>query len=86
MLPFLISEAADAGGQITLPEAGVIKTMEALWTSITTVVTNFITGVLTPVIEFCTGNPLTLIFLGISFIGIGIRYTRRVTNAFGRGR
>ena len=86
MLSFLLSEAADAGGQITLPEAGVTLTMEALWTSITTVVSNFITGVLTPVIEFSTGNPLTLIFLGISFIGIGIRYTKRVTNAFGRGR
>lgn len=44
------------------------------------------TSVLTPVINFATTNPLTLIFLGIGFIGIGIRYMRRVTNAFGRGR
>lgn len=86
MLPFLLSEASSAGGQITLPEAGVTLTMDALWTSVTSVVTNFITGVLTPVIEFITGNPLTLIFLGISFIGIGIRYTKRITYAFGRGR
>lgn len=86
MLSFLLSEAADAGGQITLPEAGVTLTMEALWTGITGVVSNFLTGVLTPVSEFITGNPLTLIFLGITFVGIGIRYTRRITYAFGRGR
>lgn len=60
--------------------------MEALWTTVTSVITNFITNVLTPVIELCTTNNLTLIFLGISFIGIGIRYMRRITYAFGRGR
>lgn len=60
--------------------------MEAMWTAISTTVTNFFTSVLIPVINFATTNPLTLIFLGIGFIGIGIRYMRRVTNAFGRGR
>lgn len=83
MLSLLISEA---GSQITLDEMEVLLIMEALWTAITTTVEKFLTSVLTPVINFTTTNPLTLIFLGIGFIGIGIRYMRRVTNAFGRGR
>lgn len=83
MLSLLISEA---GSQITLDEMEVLMIMEALWTAITTTVEKFLTSVLTPVINFATTNPLTLIFLGIGFIGIGIRYMRRVTNAFGRGR
>lgn len=82
----LLSTVEAAGSQITLEESGVLKTMEAMWTAISTTVTNFFTSVLTPVINFATTNPLTLIFLGIGFIGIGIRYMRRVTNAFGRGR
>ena len=75
-----------AGSQITLEESGVLKTMEAMWTAISTTVTNFFTSVLIPVIMFATSIPLTLNFLGIGFIGIGIRYMRRVTNAIGRGR
>ena len=88
MFPLMLLSTAEAsgGGQITLEEMGVLKTMEAMWTAISTTVTNFFTSVLTPVINFATTNPLTLIFLGIGFIGIGIRYMRRVTNAFGRGR
>lgn len=82
----LLSTVEAAGSQITLEESGVLKTMEAMWTAISTTVTNFFTSVLTPVINFATTNPLTLIFLGIGFIGVGIRYMRRVTNAFGRGR
>lgn len=77
---------SEAGSQITLEESGVLKSMEEMWTQIATTVTSFFTNVLTPVINFATSNPLTLIFLGIGFIGIGIRYMRRVTNAFGRGR
>ncbi len=60
-------------------------TIETIWTSITTVVTKFLT-ILTQIFNFCTGNPLCLIFLGITFVGIGIRYMRRVVGAFGRGR
>lgn len=89
MLPFLLSAAGtvEAGGsQITLPESEVLTGMEAIWTSITTVIGNFTSDVLTPVTEFVTTNPLALIFLGISFVGIGIRYLKRVTYAFGRGR
>ena len=41
-------------------------------------------AMLAPSVELI--SQLTLIFLGIGFIGIGIRYMRRVTNAFGRGR
>lgn len=77
--------AADSG-QITLPEAGVTQTMEVIWTSITTVISKFLDEVLTPVTTFVTSNPIALIFLGISFVGIGIRYLKRVTYAFGRGR
>lgn len=61
------------------------QTIETIWTSITTVVTKFLT-ILTQIFNFCTGNPLCLIFLGITFVGIGIRYMRRVVGAFGRGR
>ena len=86
MLPVIILSEASAGSQITLDEMEVLNSMEAMWTAISTTVTNFFTSVLTPVIIFATTNPLTLIFLGIGFIGIGIRYMRRVTNAFGRGR
>lgn len=90
MLPILISAAAGTaeagGGQLTLPEMEVNANMEAIWTSITTVISSFLTNVLTPVTTFVTGNPITLIFLGISFVGIGIRYLKRVSYAFGRGR
>ncbi len=86
MLPVIILSEASAGSQITFDEMEVLNSMEAMWTAISTTVTNFFTSVLTPVINFATTNPLTLIFLGIGFIGIGIRYMRRVTNAFGRGR
>ena len=58
----------------------------SIFSVITSAISNFLSSVLTPVIKLCTSNALTLIFLGVSFIGIGIRYTKRVTNAFGRGR
>lgn len=58
----LLSTVEAAGSQITLEESGVLKTMEAMWTAISTTVTNFFTSVLTPVINFATTNPLTLIF------------------------
>ena len=70
MLPVIILSEASAGSQITLDEMEVLNSMEAMWTAISTTVTNFFTSVLTPVINFATTNPLTLIFLGIGFIGI----------------
>lgn len=89
MLPMLLSAAGTTevgGSQITLPESEVLTSMEAIWTAITTVIGKFLSEVLTPVTEFVTTNPLSLIFLGISFVGIGIRYLKRVNYAFGRGR
>lgn len=88
MLTMLLSAAGtlEAGSQITLPELEVTMNMEAIWAAITMVIGNFLTDVLTPVIQFITTNDLALIFLGISIIGIAIRYVKRVTYAFGRGR
>ncbi len=70
-----------------LSEAGAAAapTMDTIWTAVSSVVTQFLT-ILTSIFNFCTGNPLCLIFLGISFVGIAIRYMRRVVGAFGRGR
>ena len=59
--------------------------MEALFTTIQTVITSFL-SVVGSVLEFVMGNDLCLIFLGISFLGIAIRYMKRITFAFGRGR
>lgn len=71
---------------IMLSAAGAAApTMDTIWTAVSSVVTQFLT-ILTSIFNFCTSNPLCLIFLGISFIGIGIRYMRRVVGAFGRGR
>lgn len=72
---------------IMLSEAGAAAapTMDTIWTAVSSVVTQFLT-ILTSIFNFCTGNPLCLIFLGISFVGIAIRYMRRVVGAFGRGR
>ena len=89
MLSLLLSAAGtvEAGGsQITLEQEGVRLSMEAIWTAVTTVISNFLKDVLTPVAEFVTTNSIALIFLGISFVGIGIKYLKRVTYAFGRGR
>ncbi len=82
MFPILLS----AAGTVEVVGEEVPINMEAIWTSITSVVGKFIEGVLTPVATFVTSNPISLIFLGVSFIGIGIRYMKRVTYAFGRGR
>lgn len=89
MLSLLVSAAGtvEAGGsQITIEQEGVRLSMEAIWTAVTTVISNFISDVLTPVTQYVTTNPIALIFLGISFVGIGIKYLKRVTYAFGRGR
>lgn len=88
MLSLLVSAAGtvEAGSQITLEQEGVRLSMEAIWTAVTTVISNFISDVLTPVTTYVTTNPIALIFLGISFVGIGIKYSKRVTYAFGRGR
>ncbi|MBP0983694.1 MAG: hypothetical protein J6A19_08210 [Oscillospiraceae bacterium] len=73
----LLSAAGTEGSQITLPEEGVRLSMEAIWTAITTVVGNFLTDVVTPVTTFVTTNPIALTFLGVSFVGTGIKYLKR---------
>ena len=57
-----------------------------MWTTITSGVGSFITGVLTPVANFCTSNEICLAFLGVTFAGLGVRILRRTIGAFGRGR
>ena len=86
MLTALISAAGTEGSQITLPEEGVNMSMEAIWTGITTAAGNFLNDIVSPVTTFVTSNDLALTFLGVSFIGIGIKYLKRITYAFGRGR
>ncbi len=57
-----------------------------MWTTITTGVGQFITGVLTPVATFCTQSEVPLAFLSVTFLGLGVRMLRRTIGAFGRGR
>lgn len=80
--PWIENVNTSPGGSGSDTSAGIASIFKVVADTIT----NFLSGVFSPVFDFCTGNPLTLIILGISFIGIGIRYMRRVTNAFGRGR
>lgn len=57
-----------------------------MWETITTGVGSFISGVLTPVSEFCTKSEVALAFLTVTFVGFGVRVLRRTIGAFGRGR
>lgn len=57
-----------------------------MWETITSGVTSFTTGVLTPITTVCTSNPIALAFLSVTFVGLGVRILRRVIGAFGRGR
>ncbi len=71
----------EGGGILELPEGG-----SNMWKTITDGVTSFVSGVLTPVTEVCTSNPIALAFLSVTFVGLGVRILRRVIGAFGRGR
>ena len=73
------------GDQMTFDEVDLLNGIESIFTSAITVVTNFL-SLLTDIFNFCVGNFVCLIFLGVTFVGIGIRYMRRVVGAFGRGR
>ena len=73
------------GDQMTFDEVDLLNGIESIFTSAITVVTNFL-SLLTDIFNFCVGNIVCLIFLGVTFVGIGIRYMRRVVGAFGRGR
>lgn len=59
-------------------------TSSDMWTGITTAISKFL-PLVSQVFDFVIGNPLCLTFLGISFVGIGIRYMVKITRAFGRG-
>lgn len=74
--------AAEAGGdQIMLPEGG-----GSMWSTITSGVGSFITGVFTPVLNVVADSEIALAFLSVSFFFLGIRGVRRTIGAFGRGR
>lgn len=77
--PFIM--AASAGGTPALPGGG-----DSMWETITSGVGSFITGVVTPVANFCTSNEIALAFLSVTFAGLGVRLVRRTIGAFGRGR
>lgn len=70
-----------AGETPSLPEGG-----GNMWTTITSGVGSFITGVLKPVADFCTESEIALAFLAVTFAGLGVRILRRTIGAFGRGR
>lgn len=57
-----------------------------MWTTITSGVGSFISGVLTPVANFCTQSEVPLAFLSVTFLALGVRMLRKTIGAFGRGR
>lgn len=76
--PFLIAASVETPA---LSEGG-----GNMWTTITSGVGSFITGVLKPVADFCTESEIALAFLAVTFAGLGVRILRRTIGAFGRGR
>lgn len=81
MLPLLFA-AEIGGGILVVPEEGGVN----MWKTITDGVGSFTEGVLAPVTEVCTSNPIALAFLSVTFVNLGVRILRRVIGAFGRGR
>lgn len=73
---------SEAGGG-ELPAAPTIPSSD-MWQGIKAAIDGFL-PLVTDVFDFVVSNPLCLTFLGISFIGIGIRYMVKITRAFGRG-
>lgn len=47
---------------------------------------SFISGVLTPVGDYCFNSEICLAFLAVTFVTLGVRFLRRSVGAFGRGR
>lgn len=62
--------------------------MEAkgMWATLTEGAGQFITGVVSPVMETCSQSEICLAFLTVTFVGLGVRMVRRLISAFGRGR
>lgn len=85
MIPFNIISSAGAGGDITQP-ALPTEGGGTMWDTITSGVGSFVSGVLTPVANFCTQSEVPLAFLSVTFVCLGVRVLRRTIGAFGRGR
>ena len=57
-----------------------------MWEKITSGVSSFISGVVTPVASEVSQNEIALAFLAVTFTTLGVRMLRRIISAFGRGR
>lgn len=67
------------------PEPGVISTGDTM-ANIGEGASSFISGVLTPIGEYCVNSEICLAFLAVCFAALGVRVLRRSVGAFGRGR
>lgn len=76
-----INFISSAGSSTPALEGGV-----NMWETITNGVSSFVTGVLTPVANFCTQSEVPLAFLSVTFLSLGVRTLRKTIGAFGRGR
>lgn len=85
IVPGLDDVLPGLGGDITQPELPVEGGV-SMWKTIGDGASSFIENVLTPVGTFCTSNEICLLFLSVTFVGLGVRMIRRVIGAFGRGR
>lgn len=77
------SSGGSGGGSTVVPSGNT--SVDSLFTSIIAAGTSFL-SFLGTLFSFLVTNPLSLIFLGVFFVGIGIYYVRRIVGAFGRGR
>ncbi len=84
----LLSSASDVtgGGFEVVPPTVPTEGGGSMWETIGDGVTQFTTGVLTPVTTVVSSNPIALAFLSVTFVLAGVRVLKRVINAFGRGR
>lgn len=67
------------------PESGVISTGDTM-SNIGEGAGSFISGVLTPIVEYCVNSEICLAFLAVCFAALGFRLLRRSVGAFVRGR
>lgn len=58
----------------------------SMWSTITTGAGEFITGIVSPVLNVCASNAIVLLFLSVTFISRGVSVIRKMIGAFGRGR
>lgn len=69
------------GEQITFDTLNFFK----MWESISNGVISFVSGVLTPLADFCANSEISLAFLAVTFATLGVRILCRTFGAFGRG-